>query len=196
MPRKNRANKKQQRPNATNNPNNAINPNEHKMCLIILDRSNYSATILTLENSNAALHANIGHYVIRVPLRTFFRCASIWSELRLVTVFWEPPLYGIPRDYLQTEITKVHYFVEFASDLAPISKAWAMSACLNTVQNIPIDDEVYVEIILFTEAMKDRMVQSITGYRHYGTTYRCNECSENIYEVGLGAVSPSEFASI
>ena len=189
MPRK-----RKHRPIKSINPNNPINPNEHKMCLIIFDRSNYIATILTLENSNAALQAAIGYYVFRIPLRTFFRCASIWFELRLVTTFWEPPLYGIPRDYLQTEITKVHYFVEFASDLAPICKAWAMSACLNTVQNIPIDDEVYVEIILFTEAMKDRMVQSITSYRHYGTTYRCNECSENIYEVG--AVSPSEFASI
>jgi hypothetical protein len=97
----------------------------------------------------------------------------MWSALNLCTVFWEPPLYGIPRDYKENERVKGAYLIAFASDLAPICKEWARG-CIEQCSHpiVEAKDEVFVEIILFNEALKARMMDAIS--RHSLTVSICH----------------------
>jgi hypothetical protein len=136
--------------------------NEHKMCPIIWDRNECGVCILTMENAHIQYNRNPMFYV---PLRKFMQCGGLWSALNLCTVFWEPPLYGIPRDHVENERIKGAYLIAFASDLAPICKEWARG-CIEQC-NHPIvesNDEVFVEIVLFNEARKAKMMDAISRH--------------------------------
>lgn len=134
---------------------------ENKMCPILFVRDKYMMSILIPENRS--------HYskpTFNIPLRTFLRYGSIWAELNLCTIFWEQPIYGIYRNSLEREYTKIAYLIAFASDMAPICKVWAKNCLENTVEKtfekMYLDDEAYVEIVLFDETLKDKMIDAIT----------------------------------
>jgi len=129
-----------------------------KMCPIIWNRDKYSITILTLDNSNAR---NYPKPVFRIPLKKFLQCGGIWSVVNLYTIFWEPPIYGIKRNYQDNERVKGSYLVEFASDLAPLCKAWAKDCIEKTITFQQLEDEVFVEIILFDETLVTKMTNAI-----------------------------------
>ena len=130
-----------------------------KMCPIIWDRNEYGMCILTMENAHVQYNRNPMFYV---PLRTFMQCGAFWSALNLCTVFWEPPLYGIPRAHVENERIKGAYLIAFASDLAPVCKEWARS-CIEQC-NQKASDEVFVEIVLFNEALKAQMMDAISRH--------------------------------
>lgn len=138
------------------------NPNAHKMCPIIHNRNEYNLSILTMENANGY---GTGMPIFYVPLRKFMQCGGLWSPIRLCTVFWEPPLYGIQRDYLDNERIKGAYLIAFASDLAPICKAWA-SECTEQCRHHAMveEEEVFVRIVLFNEALKDQIMNAISRH--------------------------------
>jgi hypothetical protein len=147
---------------------NARNPNDYKMCPIIHDRNEYNLSILTMENAHGDYY--LGRPVFYVPLRKFMQCGGLWSALELCTVFWEPPIYGIPRDHLENERIKGAYLIEFASDLAPICKAWARG-CIEQCRHPSVEakDEVFVKIVLFNEALKDPMMNAISRHNLKGS---------------------------
>ena len=136
------------------------NPNAHKMCPIIHNRNEYSLSILTMENAHGY---GIGMPIFYVPLRKFMQCGGLWSPIRLCTIFWEPPLYGIQRDPLDNERIKGAYLIAFASDLAPICKAWA-SECIAQCRHHAMVEEVFVRIVLFNEALKDQIMNAISRH--------------------------------
>ena len=149
------------------NNKNEIN-SEYKRCLLIWDRNEYGLTILTMENAK-----NTSYYekpVFYIPLRTFMRCGSFWSALKLCTVFWEQRPYHIERTFKETERIKGAYLIAFASDMAPICKKWA-EQCIdklyewsrNTCEDED-EDEVFVEIIVFNDSLKDEIIKAAKSY--------------------------------
>jgi len=94
------------------------------------------------------------------------QCGAFWSALNLCTVFWEPPLYGIPHDREENESAKGAYLIEFASDMAPICKEWARGCIEQCIHHTMVEtsDEVFVEIVLFNEARKDQMMDAISRH--------------------------------
>ena len=156
-------------PKKKNKGSNAypINPNAYKMCPIMWRRDKCSISILTMENAHPQYYRNPIFYV---PLRKFMQCGGMWSALNLCTVFWEPPLYGIPRDHTENERVKGAYLSAFASDLAPICKEWARGCIEQCSQKA--SDSAFVEIILFNEALKARMMDAIS--RHKLTVSICH----------------------
>ena len=142
------------------------------MCPIIWDRNEYSVSILTMDNAQD----NYLNPTFYVPLRTFMQCGAFWSALNLCTVFWEPPLYGIPRAHVENERIKGAYLIEFASDLAPICKEWA-TGCISQETS----DEVFVEIVLFNEARKAQIMHAIS--RHELNVSICE--STNVHTVNI-----------
>ena len=171
----NRTNQQKKNKKQKNEGSNAypINPNAYKMCPIMWRRDKCSISILTMENAHPQYNQNPMFYV---PLRKFMQCSGLWTVVGLCTVFWEPPLYGIPRDYKENERVKGAYLIAFASDLAPICKEWARGCIEQCSQKA--SDEVFVEIILFNEALKARMMDAIS--RHNLTVSICevtNACT-------------------
>ena len=167
----NKKNKKKKNDGSNAHP---INPNAYKMCPIMWSRDTCGISILTMENAHPQYNRCPVFYV---PLRKFMQCGGLWTVVGLCTVFWEPPLYGIPRDYEETERVKGAYLIEFASDLAPICKEWARGCIEQCSQKA--SDEVFVEIILFNEALKTEMMDAIS--RHKLTVSICE--STNAYTV-------------
>ena len=153
-----------------------INPNAYKMCPIMWRRDKCGISILTMENARPQYNRNP---MFCVPLRKFMQCGGLWTVVGLCTVFWEPPLYGIPRDYEENERVKGAYLIAFASDLAPICKEWARG-CIEQCShpNVEAKDEVFVEIVLFNEALNAQMMDAIS--RHKLTVSICestNACT-------------------
>lgn len=167
--------KKKNKKKKNNDGSNAypINPNAYKMCPIMWRRDKCGINILTMDNAHPQYNRCPVFYV---PLRKFMQCGGLWTVVGLCTVFWEPPLYGIPRDYEENERVKGAYLIEFASDLAPICKEWARGCIEQCSQKA--SDEVFVEIILFNEALKTEMMDAIS--RHNLTVSICevtNTCT-------------------
>jgi hypothetical protein len=145
-----------------------------KMCPIIWRQDKYGINILTLDNSNGSRYQKP---VFLVPLKKFLQSGAIWQVVNLCTIFWEPPAYGIQRAHLDNERVKGAYLIEFASDLAPLCKAWARGCIEKTIVSQQLEDEVFVEIILFNEALVAKMIDAI--HRHELTFSE----NENIYTV-------------
>ena len=146
---------------------------KNKMCPILYVRDKYMLSILTPENSS--------HYsnpTFKIPLRTFLRYGTIWTELNLCTVFWEQPIYGIYKNSLEREYTKIAYLIAFAPDMAPICKAWAKDCLEKTIENTYLEDEACVEIVVFDEPLKDKLIGAITRMNGTITT---NATTENDY---------------
>lgn len=154
--------KKKNKKKKNNDGSNAypINPNAYKMCPIMWRRDKCGINILTMDNAHPQYNRCPVFYV---PLRKFMQCGGLWTVVGLCTVFWEPPLYGIPRDYEENERVKGAYLIEFASDLAPICKEWARGCIEQCSQKA--SDEVFVEIILFNEALKTEMMDAISRHK-------------------------------
>jgi hypothetical protein len=94
------------------------------------------------------------------------RCGAFWSALHLHTIFWEPKPYNIERNFQETERTKGAYLIELAPDIAPICKGWAKQ-CIEKLHDWPRDpeaDEAFVEIIVFQDSLKDKIMDAI--HRH------------------------------
>jgi hypothetical protein len=170
----NQQNKKNKKKNNDGSNAHPINPNAYKMCPIMWRRDKCGINILTMENAHPQYNRCPVFYV---PLRKFMQCGGLWTVVGLCTVFWEPPLYGIPRDYEENERVKGAYLIEFASNLAPICKEWARGCIEQCSQKA--SDEVFVEIILFNEALKAQMMDAIS--RHELTVSICE--STNAYTV-------------
>ena len=130
---------------------------ENKRCPILYVRDKYMLSILTPENSS-----QYPNPTFNIPLRTFLQYGTIWTELNLCTVFWEQLNYGIYKNLLEREYTKIAYLIAFAPDMAPICKAWAKDCLEKTIENTYLEDEALVEIVLFDETLKDKMISAIT----------------------------------
>ena len=127
------------------------------MCTILWRQNKYGLTILTIDNFRT-------HHIypeLLIPLHTFLNLGSIWSLLNLSTVFWEPGLYGIQKDYHRNEQTKGSYLAEFATDLAPISKSWVKDCIEKIIDNQSLDDDVFVNIIIFEPTLLEQMLNAI-----------------------------------
>ena len=137
---------------------------DNKRCILLWKRNEYGLTILTMKNAKGSeLYEKPIFYI---PLRTFMRCGAFWSELNLCTIFWEQRPYHIEKTFQETEKIKGSYLVAFASDLAPISKGWA-EHCVNSLYEWPRNpdtDEVFVEIIVFRDSLKDKIIDAIHRY--------------------------------
>jgi hypothetical protein len=134
--------------------------NENKMCTILWIREKYGISILTKHNFRT--HNIYPEFLI--PLHIFLNLGSVWSLLNLCTVFWEQGLYGIPKDYHRNEEIKGAYLVEFASDLAPISKSWVKECIHKIIYNQPLDDDVFVNIILFDQSLLERIINDLQSH--------------------------------
>ena len=141
--------------------------NDNKMCTILWRQNKYGITILIKENFHT--HHIYPEFVI--PLRTFLNSGGIWSVVNLCTVFWESGLYGIRKDYYQNEQIKGAYLIEFASDLAPISKSWVKDCIHKIIHNQQLDDDVFVNIILFDQSLLERIINAIQSH---GLTFHEN----------------------
>ena len=119
--------------------------------MIIWKKDNYGLTIASKDK--CSLNYNFKP-IVRFPLSKFMKCGPIWSVLKLSTIFWEKPLYGIERDITHNEQIKASYLISFASDLVPICKGWAKKCIDTIVENQPLEEEVFAEIILFDETLK------------------------------------------
>ncbi len=145
-----------------------------KMCPIIWCRDKYVINILTLDNSTGSRYLKP---VFRVPLKKFLQSGGIWQVVSLCTIFWEPPAYGIRRTDVDNERVKGAYLIEFASDLAPLCKGWARDCIEKTILSQQLEDDVFVEIILFNETLAAKMIDAI--HRHELTFSE----NDNIYTV-------------
>jgi hypothetical protein len=139
-------------------------PYDNKRCILFWKRDEYGLTILTMKNAKGSeLYKKPIFYI---PLNVFMRCGAFWSALHLSTIFWEPKPYNIERQFKETEKIKGAYLVAFASDIAPICKAWAQQ-CVDNLHCRPRDsepEEVFVEIIVFQDSLKDKIVDAV--HRH------------------------------
>jgi hypothetical protein len=134
---------------------------ENKICTLIWKRNEYGLTILTMENAKGS--DKYEKPLFYIPLRTFMRCGAIWSALNLCTIFWEQRPYRIERTFQETERIKGAYLLEFIPDVAPISKGWAKE-CIDKLHDWPRKlntDEVFVEIIVFQESLKNKIMDAI-----------------------------------
>lgn len=136
---------------------------ENKYCPMIFSKGKYSLSLLS---KDYGLPKESKNTQFLVPIREFLACGSIWTELNLSTIFWEPPLYGIKRDHLENQKIKIAYLVAFASDLAPICKKWA-DDCLNkTIKYIDLNEQVYFKIELYNENLKDKIIAAINNFNY------------------------------
>jgi hypothetical protein len=137
---------------------------DNKRCILIWSRQEYSISILTMKNAKGSeLYEKPIFYI---PLRTFMRCGAFWSALHLCTIFWEPKPYNIQRSFKETERIKGAYLIAFAPDIAPICKGWARQ-CIDALHDWPRDpeaEEAFVEIIVFQDSLKDKLMDAI--HRH------------------------------
>jgi len=137
---------------------------DNKRCPLIWSRGEYGLAILTMKNAKGSeLYEKPIFYI---PLRIFMRCGACWSALHLSTIFWEPKPYNMERNFQETERTKGAYLIEFASDIAPICKGWAQQ-CIDKLHDWPRDpeaEEVFVEIIVFQDSLKDKIMDAV--HRH------------------------------
>lgn len=147
---------------------------ENKYCPIILSKGKFSLSLLSLDYG---LSKDNKYIVFLVPCREFLVCGSIWRELNLSTIFWEPPAWGMKKDSFENEKTKISYLIAFASNITPISKKWA-DDCLNkTIKYQELNDTVYFKIELYNENLKDKI---ITAIRNFNFNLSVND---NIYTV-------------
>jgi hypothetical protein len=137
---------------------------DNKRCILIWSRGEYGLTIMTMKNAKGSeLYEKPIFYI---PLRTFMRCGAFWSALHLSTIFWEPKPYNMERKFQETERTKGAYLIAFAPDIAPICKGWAKQ-CIDKLHDWPRDpeaDEAFVEIIVFQDSLKDKIMDAV--HRH------------------------------
>lgn len=141
--------------------NKLIN-SENKRCILLWKPDDYGLTILTMENVNF-YSKWYQEPIFYIPLRTFMRCGAFWSALNLCTIFWEQRPYHIERTFQETERNKGAYLIAFASNRAPICKKWA-EQCINNLYEWPCNphgDEAFVEIIVFQNSLKDKIMDAI-----------------------------------
>jgi hypothetical protein len=134
---------------------------DNKRCILLWKQSEYGLTILTMKNAKGS--ELYGKPIFYIPLRTFMSCGAFWSALHLCTIFWEPKPYNIERSFQETERIKGAYLIEFATDMAPICKGWARQ-CIERLHKWPRNpetEEVFVEIIVFEDSLKDKLMDAI-----------------------------------
>ena len=136
---------------------------DNKRCVLLWKPEKYGLTILTM--NNASKSEGYKKPIFYIPLKTFMRCGAFWSALNLCTVFWERCPYQIERErsFQQIEETKGAYLIAFAPDMAPICKKWA-DDCIKKLHQwprYPETDEAFVEIIVFEESLKNKIMDAI-----------------------------------
>ncbi len=134
---------------------------ENKYCPIIFNNGKYSLSILS---KDYGLPNESSKPIFLVPIREFLACGSIWKELNLCTIFWEPPALGMKRNELENQKTKIGYLIAFASDLAPICKKWATDCLDKTINYTQLNDTVYFKIELHNEHLKDKIINAINNF--------------------------------
>jgi len=149
---------------------------DNKRCILIWSPREYGLTILTMKNAKGSeLYEKPIFYI---PLRIFMRCGAFWSALHLSTIFWEQKPYNIERSFQETERIKGAYLIEFAPDIASICKRWAKQ-CINKLHDWPRDpeaEEAFVEIIVFQDSLKDKIIDAI--HRH-ALQFKFSETDKN-----------------
>jgi len=134
---------------------------EYKCCTLIWNTKEYGLTILTMENAKGFERYN--KPIFYIPLRTFMRCGAFWSALTLSTIFWEQRPYNIERTFKETEKIKGAYLIAFAPNMSLTSTKWA-EECVNTLYDWPRNpdtDNVFIQIIIFQDAFKDKIINAI-----------------------------------
>lgn len=150
-----------------------IRNSDDKMCPIIWNMSNYGLTIAIKDRCSTNYNSKP---IIRMPLTKFMKCGAIWSVLKLSTIFWEKPLFLSP-DIKHNEQIKASYLISFASELAPICKAWAKKCIDKIIDNEPMEEDVFAEIILIDESLKDKILDNfIKNHMEYSV-------DQNIYTI-------------
>lgn len=140
-------------------------PDDNKRCVLLWKPEKYGLTILTM--NHASKSEGYKKPIFYIPLKTFMRCGAFWSALNLCTIFWERCPYQIERErsFQQIEETKGAYLIAFAPDMAPICKKWA-DGCIKKLHQwprYPETNEVFVEIIIFEESLKNKIMDAIKG---------------------------------
>ena len=130
---------------------------KNKNCPLYWNQKSHGISILIPENS---IKYN-DYTVFRFSLKMFLNFGSIWNILGLDTIYWEKPIYGIYTNELELEYTKIVYLLGLAKDVSLVSKEWARNCLQKTVENVSIDDEVYVEIVLFDQSLKEKFIETI-----------------------------------
>ena len=150
---------------------------DNKRCILIWSRQEYGLSILTMKNAKGSeLYEKPLFYI---PLRTFMRCGAFWSALHLSTIFWEQRPYNIERSFQETERIKGAYLIAFAPDIAPICKGWAKQ-CIDALHDWPRDPEVeeaFVEIIVFQDSLKDKLMNAVKGH---ALQFKFSETDKNV----------------
>ena len=137
---------------------------DNKRCILLWKRDEYGLTILTMKNAKGCeLYEKPIFYI---PLKTFMRCGAFWSALNLSTKYWEQRPYHTERTFKETEKIKGAYLIAYAPDILPICKRWA-EQCIDALHDRPRDleaEEVFVEIIVFRDSLKDEIMDAIKGH--------------------------------
>lgn len=71
------------------------------------------------------------HPTFKIPVDIFLNIGSVWQELNLSTIFWEPPMYGIKRPCAESLLMKKEYLLAFPNYDAPISEKWARDCLID-----------------------------------------------------------------
>ena len=132
---------------------------ENKRCPIYCKNGSHGLLILLPENSNKSSD----YPICRIRIKTFLNSCAIWTLLGLDTIYWDKPIYGIYNNLLELEYTKIEYLMGFVSDVPAISMKWARDLLQITVENVNIEDEVYFEIIIFDNTLKEKLINIILG---------------------------------
>jgi hypothetical protein len=137
---------------------------DNKRCILLWKRDEYGLTILTMKNAKGSELYN--KPIFYIPLRTFMRCGAFWSALHLSTAYWQQRPYHTERNFKETEKIKGAYLIAYAPDILPVCKRWA-EQCVNALHDWPRDpeaEEVFVEIIVFQDSLKDDIMDAIKGH--------------------------------
>jgi hypothetical protein len=146
---------------------------ENKLCTILWNRGHCGLTILNI--GNFITHNIYPEFLI--PLETFLNCGSIWSVMKLSTIFWDRTLASQTIKNDENERIKAAYLTAFISDKIPKCKEWVEKCIEKIIKNETLKEDVFVNIIIFDQTLLTQMINAID--RH-GLTYSLNK---NVYTI-------------
>jgi hypothetical protein len=90
----------------------------------------------------------------KVPVQYFLKCGAVWTALKLCTIFWERPAWGIVHEPGETDRMKRAYLLAFANYDAPISKAWADKTLL---EDEYVVNSAYFELVVYKPDLVEKI---------------------------------------
>jgi hypothetical protein len=70
-------------------------------------------------------------------------------------------------DIKYNEQIKSSYLISLVSDLGPLCKAWAKKCIDKIIDNENMEEEVFAEIILIDESLKDKIIDNIIKKKNH-----------------------------